>query len=103
MIPHARGLATTHRTTNASPTSRSGRAPRAGDVLASGRSARADIHEISVVPAEPEIVVARYPDAIEKVRELARGLGVDAWYTNDYTHYVRVATYRAQDEPESRP
>jgi hypothetical protein len=98
MSPHALNVATTHRPTNASATSGSRRAPRTGDVLASGRSARADIHEISVVPAEPGTVVARYADAIEKVRELARGLGVDGWYTSDYTHYVRVAMYRVQDE-----
>jgi hypothetical protein len=68
--------------------------PRAGDVLASGRSARADIHAISVVPAEAHTIVARYREAIEQVRELARGLGVDGWYTSDHTHYARLATYR---------
>lgn len=71
--------------------------PRAGDVLASGRTARADIHAISIVPTEPRTIVARYPEAIARVRELARVLRVDGWYTGDHTHYARVATYR-QDE-----
>jgi hypothetical protein len=101
MSPHAPGVARTRRLTNAIRPSRGGGAPRAGDVLASGRSARADVHDISVVPAEPETVVARYSDAIEKVRELALRLGVDGWYTSDSTHYVRVAPYRALDEAES--
>jgi hypothetical protein len=98
MSPHAVSVATTRGPTKANPPSRGARAPRTGDVLASGRSARADIHEISVVPAAPETVVARYSDAIEKVRELALRLGVDGWYTSDSRHYVRVATYRGLDE-----
>jgi hypothetical protein len=96
MSPHAVRVANTRGPTNADPLSRAARAPRTGDVLASSRSARADIHEISVVPAEAEIVVARYSDAIEKVRELAVRLAVDGWYTSDSTHYVRVASYRAR-------
>jgi len=48
-------------------------------VLASGRTARADIHAISIVPAEARTIVARY----------------------DHTHYARVATYR-EDESETR-
>jgi hypothetical protein len=75
--------------------------PRAGDVLASGRTARADIHTISIVPADARTIVARYSEAIEKVRELARELRVDGWYTSDHTHYVRVATYR-DDKSETR-
>ena len=75
--------------------------PRTGDVLASGRTARADIHAISIVPAEARTIVARYSEAIKRVQELARGLGVDGWYTSDHTHYARVATYRSQHEAES--
>jgi hypothetical protein len=102
MSPEVRGTPATHISTKVSPTMRIRRAPKMGDVLASGRSARADVHEISVVPAEPETVVRRYADAIEKVKELARTLGVDGWYTSDYTHYIRVATYRPRDEAASR-
>jgi hypothetical protein len=85
----------------ASAVSRGRPTPRAGDVLASGRTARADIHAISIVPAEARTIVVRYPEAIERVRELARGMRVDGWYTSDHTHYVRVATYR-EDEGETQ-
>jgi hypothetical protein len=69
-------------------------APSSGDVLASERTARADIYEISVVPAPGHMVARRYPEAIEKVRELACQLGVNGWYTGDQTHYAQVAKYR---------
>ena len=69
--------------------------PRAGDVLVAERTARADVFAISVVPADAHIVAQRYPEAIEKVRELARQLGVDGWYTRDHTHYARIAAHRA--------
>ena len=72
--------------------------PRAGDVLVSERSARADVFTIRVVPSGAEMVVRRYTEAIAKVRELARGLGVDGWFTTDHTHYWRVARYRSGDE-----
>jgi hypothetical protein len=99
MSPHSLSIGrTTNKSTNGLAMSRAGRAPRAGDVLASGRRARADIHAISVVPAEAHTSVVRYPEAIEKVRELARRLGVDGWYTSDQTHYVRVATHRSEDD-----
>lgn len=72
--------------------------PRSGDVLASERSARADVYEISVVPAAAHMVARRYPEAIEKVRELARQLGMNGWYTGDQTHYAQVAKYRKPSE-----
>jgi type II secretory pathway component GspD/PulD (secretin) len=73
-------------------------APRSGDVLASERTARADVYQISVVPAAAHMVVRRYPEAIENVRELARQLGVDGWYTGDQTHYAQVAKFRKPSE-----
>jgi hypothetical protein len=73
-------------------------APRSGDVLASERTARADVYQISVVPAPAHMVARRYPEAIEKVRELARQLGVNGWYTGDQTHYAQVAKYRKPSE-----
>jgi hypothetical protein len=73
-------------------------APRAGDVLASERSARADVFNIRVVPGGAETSASHYTEAIAKVRELARGLGVDGWFTADQTHYWRVARYRSGEE-----
>lgn len=70
--------------------------PAAGDVLASRRSARADVYAISIVPAERRTVAPRYSDAIRTVRELARQLRVDGWFTGDQTHYARIASYRVR-------
>ena len=68
--------------------------PKSGDVLASRPTARADVYAIGVVPDEAEIVAIRYDDAMQKVRELARILAVDGWYTCDHTHFARIASHR---------
>jgi len=70
-------------------------APQAGDILASKRTARADVFTISTIPTGSDITVTRYSAAIERVQELARARRVDGWYTCDHTHYVRVASYRS--------
>jgi hypothetical protein len=70
--------------------------PVAGDVLASERSARADVYAICIVPAAHRAEVSRYPEAIRTVRELARQLEVDGWFTCDQTHYARIASYRSR-------
>jgi hypothetical protein len=69
-------------------------APQAGDILASERTARADVFAISILPTDSDITVTRYSAAIERVQELARARRVDGWYTCDHTHYARVASYR---------
>jgi hypothetical protein len=69
-------------------------APQAGDILARERSARADVFSISIVPADTDVIVTRYSEAIERVQELARTRRVDGWYTCDHTHYARVVSYR---------
>jgi hypothetical protein len=69
-------------------------APQAGDILASERSARADVFAISIIPGEGDVTLTRYSAAIERVQELARTRRVDGWYTSDHTHFVRVASYR---------
>jgi len=68
--------------------------PQSGDVLASRPTARADIYQISVVPTKSDLVAMRFDDAIERVRELARVLRVDGWYTCDHTHFARIASHR---------
>jgi hypothetical protein len=70
-------------------------APQAGDILASERSARADIFAISVIGTGSDETVTRYSAAIARVRELARSRRVDGWYTGDQTHYARVASFRS--------
>ena len=69
--------------------------PQSGDVLASRPTARADIYEISVVPTKADLVPMRYDDAMERVRDLARALAVDGWYTSDHTHFARIASHRS--------
>jgi hypothetical protein len=53
------------------------------------RTARADVYMISIVPAAAHLRATRHSGAIEKVRELARGLEVDGWFTCNQTHYAR--------------
>jgi hypothetical protein len=53
--------------------------PQPGDVLASARTARADVYAISIVPAAAHLTASRHSEAIEKVRELAGRLEVDGW------------------------
>lgn len=78
--------------------------PRAGDVLASARTARADVYTISVVPAPAHLTERRHSAALEKVRSLAHGLMVDGWFTCDHTHYARVANFRdARSDASNRP
>lgn len=69
--------------------------PQAGDVLASRPTARADLYAISIVPAAAHVTARRYSEAIETVRELARGRRVDGWFTCNHTHYARVAAHRS--------
>ena len=69
--------------------------PKAGDVLASRPTARADVYAISIVPAAAHVTTRRYSEAMEKVRELARGSRVDGWFTCDHTDYTRIATHRS--------
>ena len=70
------------------------RGPQPGDVLASRPTARADIYEITVVPTKADLVSMRYDDAMESVRQLARVLSVDGWYTPDHTHFARIVIHR---------
>ena len=74
--------------------------PAPGDVLVSEPTARADIYSISVVPGPAQMVVERYPDAIDAARDLARERGVDGWYTGDQTHYAQVARYRSESNEQ---
>ena len=54
-------------------------APQVGDILASERSARADVFTVSIVPTDSNLTVTRYSAAVERVQELARTRRVDGW------------------------
>ena len=68
--------------------------PKSGDVVVSRPTARADVYAFSVVPEEAKIVAIRYEEALQRVRELAKILAVDGWYTCDHTHFARIARHR---------
>jgi hypothetical protein len=68
--------------------------PHSGDVLASKRSARADVFMICIVSGADDRRVKRYQEAIDRLLELARELRVDGWFTCNHTHYARVAHFR---------
>jgi hypothetical protein len=71
-----------------------GARPKSGDVLVSKPTARADLYETSVIPAAAHITNVSYEDGENSGRQLARELAVDAWFTCDHTHVVRVAHHR---------
>jgi len=62
----------------------------AGDVLVSRSSARADLYEISVVPALASMKCTRYGEGMDAGRQLACRLGVGAWFTCDHTHFLHL-------------
>ena len=71
--------------------------PRAGDVLVSQSSARADRYSIRA--DDVELVVApRFDEAMRTANQLARQRKVDGWYTCDHTHFLLVAHHRSAIE-----
>ncbi len=79
---------------NAFAARKAGPFPQPGDVVASRATARSDNYTIRILPDTACEVAARYPDAIERVRQRARRLEVDGWFTADHTHFLRVAQCR---------
>jgi hypothetical protein len=67
---------------------------KSGDVLVSRPTARADVYDISVVPAAARVSNVCYEDGMETGRQLARELAVDGWFTCDHTHVVAIAKHR---------
>lgn len=68
--------------------------PRHGDVLVSNPTATVE-HVIGIVPNAPHESRPTHDTAVDRARELAKELGVDAWLTEDHTHFMRIATNRA--------
>ena len=64
-----------------------------GDVLVSHATAVRE-HQISIVPRAPHAVCATYEGAVRDGRAAADALGVDAWFTEDMTHAVKIASHR---------
>lgn len=78
------------------PTRRPG--PASGDVLVSKATARTDVYSISVVPAAADFVANRYQDAVTMARTFASRRRVNAWYTCDHRHFVRLCKRPRVDE-----
>ena len=83
LVAHRRGRAT------AAPVR-----PQSGDVLISTSLATVD-YDISIVPDAPLITCANHDQAVTKGRELAEQSGVDAWLTEDRSHFLHIAAYRS--------
>jgi hypothetical protein len=67
--------------------------PQDGDVLVSNPTATVE-HEICIVPRPPHMTCATHDRAVAEGRRLAQELNVDAWLTEDHSHFLRIGTYR---------
>jgi hypothetical protein len=67
--------------------------PQDGDVVVSNPTATVE-HEICVVPKPPHLTCPTHDRAVAEGRRLAERLRVDAWLTEDNTHFVRIGKYR---------
>ena len=67
--------------------------PSDGDVLVARVSATQH-YAVAVVPREPHLLRERRTRAIDCARALAHDRSVDAWITEDGTHFLRLATFR---------
>jgi hypothetical protein len=67
--------------------------PRPGDVVVSNPTATREC-AISIVPETRHMTYPTHDGAVERGRELARELGVDAWLTEDHTHFMKIESCR---------
>jgi hypothetical protein len=66
--------------------------PQPGDVLVANLAATTE-YDVSVVPG-PLVLCGTHRVATAKARDLALELRVDAWLTEDRTHFLRLASHR---------
>lgn len=74
--------------------------PKDGDVLISNLTATVE-HAVSIVPADPDIFCPNQDVAVTTGQDLAKERQVDAWLTEDHTHFVKIATCRPGGSPAS--
>ncbi len=72
--------------------------PRPGDVLVSNPIATREC-VVSIVPRPPHLTYPTHDAAVARGRELARELGVDAWLTEDHTHFMKIESRRTAEPP----
>lgn len=70
--------------------------PQNGDVLVSNPTATI-AHDVSIVPAPPDIECRNHDAAVAKACELAKERGVDVWLTGDHIHFLKIASYRKDE------
>ena len=66
--------------------------PQPGDVLVANLSATTE-YDVSIVPG-PMFLCGTHQVATAKACDLAHQLRVDAWLTEDRTHFMRLASHR---------
>jgi hypothetical protein len=69
-----------------------------GDVLVAQQSHEVG-YNISRIPGPSQFSLPHFEEATRKALELARTFGVAAWFTADYTHFVRLSHETASGEP----
>jgi hypothetical protein len=74
--------------------------PAAGDVLVSNTTATPE-HSITIMPGSLHEHCPTRTIAIARASELARKLQVDVWLTEDQTHFLYLASYRARAQTSS--
>jgi hypothetical protein len=67
--------------------------PQPGDVLVSNPTATREC-VISIVPRPSHLTCPTHDAAVARGRELARELRVDAWLTEDHTHFMKIESCR---------
>jgi hypothetical protein len=67
--------------------------PQEGDILVSRSSGNVE-HQVGIVPGPPHESCATHDQAVERACALAKERDVDAWLTEDLTHFLRIATFR---------
>ena len=67
--------------------------PQDGDVIVARASATGQ-YSVAIVPEKPHLACERRSRAVEGARLLARDRGVDAWLTEDLTHFMRLVRFR---------
>ena len=67
--------------------------PQDGDVLVA-RACASGQYSVAIVPEQPHLSCERRMRAVEAARLLAHDRAVDAWLTEDLTHFMRLARFR---------
>ncbi|HTV03223.1 MAG TPA: hypothetical protein VMF13_21925 [Luteitalea sp.] len=61
--------------------------PQLGDILVT-RVGATCYYAVAVVPRDPHLTRARYVEATNSARDLARNRGVAAWVSEDLVHFL---------------